>query len=211
MSATSRAATHRVLLSLFVLAVGGAIAWAMGVLPSNVEDVGPDDSVDTPTHGSARNATSGGRIQNLAIDPTDDNVLYAASEWGGLFKSFDGASSWIQLDDHLPQATWDIAVDPGNTRTVYATSLYDSPSPSLGGMSVSYDGGQSWAHPASVAPPPSCRATARRSIPSSSASASRFAPTNPAMSFSERSVGIGEKSCVSGRSDKYRISQLLTG
>jgi hypothetical protein len=79
-------------------------------------------------------------------------------------------------------------------------------------VGVQRSDGWEWSEPARFVTP-SCAGAdevGRPSIPSSSASASRFAPTNPAMSFSERSVGIGEKSCVSGRSDKYRISQLLT-
>lgn len=144
--------SRRILTVSVLAALAATLTWAMvGIPPFSVVDVGPDDSVFDP---GSRNATSGGRVNGLAIDPSNDLFVYAASEWGGLFKSLDGASSWIQLDEHRPQATWDIAVDPGNTGTVYATSFYDGRIQPESGIQVSYDGGATWNRPASATPVP---------------------------------------------------------
>jgi hypothetical protein len=142
---------RRSLVSVLVVAILAVFGWAMiGIPPFEVDDVGPDDSIFDP---GDRNATSGGRVNGLGIDPNNDNVIYAASEWGGLFKSWDGADNWIQLDGHRPQATWDVAVDPGNSGTVYATSFYDGRTPSQSGINVSYDAGATWITPVTAAPP----------------------------------------------------------
>jgi uncharacterized repeat protein (TIGR01451 family) len=129
--------------------VASFVAWAMGVLPPNVFDVGPNDAIFDPND---RNATSGGRVNGLSVDPSNDDILFAASEFGGIFKTFDGALNWTQLDGHRPQATWDVMVNPGNTGVIYATSLYDGRTTPLSGINVSTDGGVSWAHPPTSEP-----------------------------------------------------------
>lgn len=135
---------------VLVVLFGISVAIAMvGIPPFEVVDVGPDDSVFDP---GDRNATSGGRVNGIAIDPGNDDILYAASEWGGLFKTIDGADSWIMLEAHRPQVMWDVAVDPGNTGTVYATSFYDGRTTPESGIQVSYDGGATWTKPATSTP-----------------------------------------------------------
>ncbi len=152
--------------------VGMTVAMLLGVVPvlalvetpgaraaaSALVDINPDTS-DNPS----ANATTGGRGNGVANVPGEPDTYYSASEFGGIFKTVDGAGTWFQLDDHLPMATRDVAVDPGNTGTVYATSLYDGrANNSVSGINVSYDGGATWAHPATATPGPgaSCNATA---------------------------------------------------
>ena len=60
---------------------------------------------------------------------------------------------WAHLDGHVPQATWDVEVDPTNSNRVYATSFYDGRTDSHSGINVSNDGGQTWTHPATARPP----------------------------------------------------------
>ena len=131
------------------MSLAGLVAWAMGVLPPNVFDVGPDDSVFDPND---RNASSGGRVNGLSVDPTNDDIIFAASEFGGIFKSINAGLNWIQLDDHLPQTTWDVLVNPGNTGVIYATSTYDGRTTPQSGINVSTDGGATWTHPPSSEP-----------------------------------------------------------
>ena len=129
---------------------------------AKITDVNPDAS----TNANA-NASTGGRVNGLATDPTSNSIFYAASEYGGLFKTTDGGANWSHLDNHLPTVTWDIAVDPGNANRVYATSWYDGRVNSLAGIEVSTDGGTTWTRPASATPPANfgCAAT-RRAEPS---------------------------------------------
>ena len=60
-----------------------------------------------------------------------DQVAYAASEWGGIFKSLDRGRTWTHLDAHLPAASWRVKVDPTDGERVYATSFYDGKAKTL--------------------------------------------------------------------------------
>lgn len=115
----------------------------------------------SPTRAEAENGSldidpdsaSGGRINHLAVDPNNNRILYAASAWGGLWKATDGGKTWSHLDGFLPQATWDVAVDPANPQHLYATALFDGKVRSLAGISLSNDGGRTWVKPPSTIPP----------------------------------------------------------
>lgn len=121
-----------------------------------------------PDHSSLSNqdadGASSGRINGLAL--ADASTVYAASEWGGLFKSSDSGRTWFRLDSHLPMATWRVGTDPMQKDLVYASSLYDGRVKSLAGINISTDGGRTWLHPpTSVAPPAFCEPI-RREEPS---------------------------------------------
>jgi hypothetical protein len=109
---------------------------------------------------------SGGRINGLGVDRSTPGTAYAASEWGGLFKSTDNGQTWSHLDGHVPTATWDVEADPQSSNRVYATSFYDGRVASRAGINVSTDGGASWSHPASATPPTGfCDTETRRAEP----------------------------------------------
>ncbi len=126
-------------------------------------DLNPSQS---NTHGTSPNAASGGRVNGLAA-ASDKSVIFAATEWGGLYRSTTLGRTWQHVPGHLPMATWQVAVDPTNPRKVYATSFYDGRVRSLAGINVSRDGGSTWVHPASAAPPPGlCADSTRAQNPS---------------------------------------------
>ena len=138
-----------------------------------VRDISPDQST---LDAANPNGASGGRVNGLGVDRTTPARVYAASEWGGLFRSTDSGLTWAHLDGHVPTATWDVEVDPTNSNRVYATSFYDGRVNSRSGINVSTDGGATWTHPATATPPanfclqrpdgePSRRRSASRSIP----------------------------------------------
>ena len=148
------------MLSCFALPIRAGVA---------VEDISPDVSRRVG-NGAA------GRINNLAVALGPDLSLhvYAASEWGGLFKSQDGGRTWSFLNGHVPVVMQDVAVDPNDLNTVYATSLYDgrAQDPSAGGggrsgIQVSRDGGITWARPATAVPAPGFNCGTMREIWSS--------------------------------------------
>ncbi|MDH3402126.1 MAG: hypothetical protein OES32_06885 [Acidobacteriota bacterium] len=140
-------------LSLFLLALAVIAAPAPGAAsPIDVtfEDVNPDQSDTDP---SDPDGATGGRVNGLAIHPTDNQILYAASEWGGIYSSADGGLNWARLDGHLPAVTWDVEIDPSSPSRVYATSFFDGKIASLAGINVSTDSGATWTKPATAAPP----------------------------------------------------------
>ena len=163
----------RVLLVTVVAAcvsvLGGASAAAAA--PFQPPDINPDASIIA----QGRNNSQGGRVNGLKVVPGDNLVAYGASEWGGVFKTSDGAQTWSHLDNHLPQATFDVDVDPSDTSTVYATSLFDGRVDPLSGINVSQDAGQTWTH--ATVPDTSPRARRGTSPPRSGSRSCRTTPT----------------------------------
>ena len=123
---------------------------------AGISDINPD----TSDNGNA-NASSGGRVNGLANASGNNQVYYAASEYGGIFKTTDGGNNWARLNAFLPVMAWDVEVDPSNNNRVYATSWYDGRVNSLAGIQVSTNAGASWTKPATSTPPGPT--TARRS------------------------------------------------
>jgi photosystem II stability/assembly factor-like uncharacterized protein len=138
-----------------------ACAWAivLGLLPFANVTSGQTITIKeiSPTHSESggpdpvTNAATGGRVNHLAR--ATDNIFYAASEYGGLFKSTDTGRTWARLDSYLPTKVSDVKVSPADPNRVVATSLYDGRMHSLAGISVSTDGGSTWSKPASANPP----------------------------------------------------------
>lgn len=133
------------LVAIVLLATGSA-ARAQFV---SIDDISPNKATPLLTTQG-----TGGRVNGLAVDPTTKLVLYAATEWGGIYKSVDGGVHWAHLAGHRPMVTWDVEVNPANPARVYATSFYDGRIPSLSGINVSTDGGATWTRPATAVPPP---------------------------------------------------------
>lgn len=123
---------------------------ASGQLTVTVRDISPDRSTLDP---SDPDGASGGRVNGIDVDRATPGTLWAASEWGGLFRSTDNGLTWAHVPGHVPVATWDVAVDPTNSNRIYATSFFDGRTASRAGINVSTDGGVTWTHPASATPP----------------------------------------------------------
>ncbi|MEM1188142.1 MAG: hypothetical protein AAGI72_06435 [Pseudomonadota bacterium] len=143
--ATDRRRNYLALAGIGLLAAGNPVSAEI-----TITDINPDQSNFTSPLGA-----SGGRVNGLATTPGDPDVYYAASEYGGLYKTTDFQSSggqWFRLEDHLPMLTIDVEVSPDGS-TVYATSLFDGRVVSLSGINVSYDSGETWHKPPSSAPP----------------------------------------------------------
>jgi len=90
-----------------------------------------------------------GRIQDIAVSPVDDNVIYIGAAGGGVWKTTDGGGSWTPLTDRQPSLSMGaLAIDPTNADIVYAgTGENDYASlTSYGGAGIlkSTDGGDNW-------------------------------------------------------------------
>ena len=79
-----------------------------------------------------------GAILSLAIDPTAPSTLYAGTDGGGVYKSTDGAATWVSSSSGLTDfSVFALAVDPAVPAIVYAGTA--------SGLFVSLDGGGGWA------------------------------------------------------------------
>jgi hypothetical protein len=106
------------------------------------------------TSGTNPKSASGGRVNHLASVAGNNQIFYAATEFGGLYKTIDQGQNWFPLENELPKVTWDVKVDPNNPNHVYATSEYDGLINSVAGIEVSNDGGQTWVSPLTARPRP---------------------------------------------------------
>src|SRR5688572_28703381 len=75
---------------------------------------------------------SGGRVHHLAR--ATNEIFYAATEFGGLFKSTDAGRTWARLDNHLPTRMSDVKASPADANLVVATSNNDGRVNSFAGI-----------------------------------------------------------------------------
>ena len=91
---------------------------------------------------------TGGRFNCIAIHPTNENIVYAGTASGGIFKTTDGGANWIPIFDKNPYlAIGTIVLDPQNPNTLYVGTGDPQISgyPFVGdGIYKSTDAGQTW-------------------------------------------------------------------
>ena len=104
---------------------------------------GPINGSQIPGRGP-----STGRIDGIAADPTNPNVIYIAAAGGGVWKTTDGGTTWTPLTDDQPSLVMGaIAVAPSNPNVIYAgTGEADNALDSFYGHGIlkSTDGGATW-------------------------------------------------------------------
>jgi len=63
----------------------------------------------------------GGRINSIAINPTNSDIVYVGAANGGVWKSTNGGVKWTPLTDNLQSLSMgSLAIDPQNPNTIYA-------------------------------------------------------------------------------------------
>lgn len=88
-----------------------------------------------------------GRINAVAYDPNNSNIIYAGAAQGGLWRSADGGSTWTWLSNSWPMLGINcIVVDPNNGSVIYV-GLGDYHGQIAGsyGIMKTTDGGVTWA------------------------------------------------------------------
>jgi xyloglucan-specific exo-beta-1,4-glucanase len=101
---------------------------------------------------------AGGFITGIVYHPHVQNLVYARTDIGGLYRSTDGGNTWVPLLDWVNWDNWgysgvlSVALDPNNANTVYAAvgAYTNSWDPNNGAILKSTDQGNTW----SVAPLP---------------------------------------------------------
>lgn len=87
-----------------------------------------------------------GRVDVVAVDPTDSWVMYVGTTSGGLWKTTDNGVTWAPKTDNLAGlGVTDILIDSNNTDIIYmATGDRDSSYISSIGLFKSTDAGETW-------------------------------------------------------------------
>jgi hypothetical protein len=63
-----------------------------------------------------------GRVESMAIHPTNSNIMYAAAVEGGVWKTTDGGATWIPTMDNMPSLnTTSVAISKSNPSILFAT------------------------------------------------------------------------------------------
>jgi photosystem II stability/assembly factor-like uncharacterized protein len=61
-----------------------------------------------------------GRVTNIVIHPTNENIVYVGTAQGGVYRTLDGGTSWTALtDDALSLANGALALDPLDPTTLF--------------------------------------------------------------------------------------------
>jgi uncharacterized protein (TIGR03437 family) len=126
--------------SLATAAIDGSLAATLDA--ATWTSIGP-----RPTDLNSTYVTAG-RVNAIAIDPRDNDVVYIGAAEGGVWKTTDGGINWKPLtDDQASLASGAIAIDPTNPDTVYVgTGEENFAQDSYYGAGIlkSTDGGASW-------------------------------------------------------------------
>jgi uncharacterized protein (TIGR03437 family) len=86
----------------------------------------------------------GGRVNSIAVDPRDSNVIWIGTADAGVWRTRDGGANWTPLTDAQPSpAIGAVALDPNKPDTVYA-GMGDPLGYSGAGLLKSTDGGGTW-------------------------------------------------------------------
>ncbi len=90
----------------------------------------------------------GARVNTVAVNPDNENIMYAGFARGGVFKTTNGGEDWIPIfDDQAFLAIGDIVLDPNDPNTVYVGTgdVNISGYPFIGdGVYKSTDAGETW-------------------------------------------------------------------
>jgi photosystem II stability/assembly factor-like uncharacterized protein len=97
--------------------------------------------------GTKRSGTCSGRVTAIAIDPAaPDQILYAGTASGGVWKTTDAGQTWVAKTDSLENLTVGCITIAGS-RILVGTGEFNKGSDSMGpgiGVLVSDDGGDHW-------------------------------------------------------------------
>ena len=79
-----------------------------------------NQSQDWILQGPTLSDDAQGRVDRIALHPSDPQIMFAGSPHGGLFKTTDGGSNWFPLGDFLPSlGVAGIAVNPNNPDIIF--------------------------------------------------------------------------------------------
>jgi hypothetical protein len=98
------------------------------------------------------NAANGGRVQSIAVNPTNSNNAVIATQFGGMWHTYNAGKTWFRIFTLPAVYVTDVEYGPdGNT--LVATVFRDLKTQNGGGVYVSHTNGDFWSLPATgVAP-----------------------------------------------------------
>jgi len=113
---------------------------------SSLRDFGSDEHWSIVGPSVVPNYGGIGRVNSMAFNPNDSDIIWIGTPSGGLWKSTDGGMSWTTNTDLFPVlGISDIAINPENPLTMYiGTGDRDAGDTRSIGILKSTDGGVTW-------------------------------------------------------------------
>ena len=132
------------------LAACSALLIAAAFAPARTQEPAERQPFDALHFRSIGPAVTGGRIQDLEIDPKNPAVLYVGAATGGIWKSTNKGVTWTSVFDHQPDNTFGaLAIFERDSHIVWAGTGEQNNRQSSswgGGVYRSTNGGDSWTY-----------------------------------------------------------------
>jgi hypothetical protein len=124
--------------------------------PSPLEQIPPR----LPTAGAdvMDDVTNAGRVQSIAVNPTNRDNAIIAMQFGGMWRTFDSGGTWFHVDT-LPTVYVTDVEFSADGKTAVATVFRDNQVHNGGGIYVSHTNGDFWSRPVTGAVPMSATTT----------------------------------------------------
>jgi photosystem II stability/assembly factor-like uncharacterized protein len=141
----------------------------LGNLAPRWKFLGPNKLPVPPSRQFHGEGTTSGRVNGLAYDPRNPNIIYLAAAGGGFWKSEDRGKTWSCLSDGWQNVKFSrVAVNPQNSNIIaVGTGDYNGKLGHGYGLMLTDNGGQTW------------RNALRRELRWQSVSQILFDPDNP--------------------------------
>ena len=133
---------------LHLLYASFMLIFSFSFAQSDEEETGLKSVLNGFSFRSVGPAFMSGRIADIAIDPTNENIWYVAVGSGGTWKTTNAGTTWTPLtDDESFYSTGCITLDPSNSSVVWLGTGENVGGRHVGighGIYRSTDGGTSW-------------------------------------------------------------------
>ena len=134
--------------TLLTLGFFFVVGCLMGIAQEKTESIWNEKTFEGLKFRSVGPAFMSGRLSDIAIDPANENVWYAAVSSGGLWKTINAGTTWKPLTDKESfYATGCVTIDPLNSGVIWLGTGENNGGRHIGvghGVFKSTDGGETW-------------------------------------------------------------------
>lgn len=148
------------LLTLFLLVFGMSVSTlqAQHFVGGPTRNIKLSRSLKPSPPNLAEEYIKGGRVEAIAVNPSDSNIALAVHQFGGIWRTTNNAATWEHCDGLSQVFVQDVVW--GKSGKVFATVKKNLKRTNEGGVYLSLDGGNVWQHLVNSVPPSNLRISA---------------------------------------------------